>query len=588
LGLDHLGGVGLLLRGRHELYVTALAALLESRGANVRISDEATEPPARVPPGIRFAILESPLPAELRRFTALGIPVIVLAERAEPEDRLAAAQLGATALLEKNASLAELSLAIKNAARTRPELERYELTPRQRDVLALLVEGLDNRAIASRLAISERTARAHVSGLLKRLGASNRTQAAVAAVQRGIIGCLALLVGLLLGATDASAERNASAAEKALRGTLSVYMRAAGGASGAWVYDVDSGERLLNWNGTARRTPASVEKLLTTAAALDRFGPEARLATPVMATGELTDGTLDGNLYLKGSGDPSFGAAPLSMLAQAVAGAGVERVTGRVYGDESYFDSRRGGPSTGYRTSTWVGPLSALTFNRGRAAPFGHGFQTDPPDFVAKRLTASLRRRGVDIAREGRAGVAPEGARVIATVASPTIGALVRRMNVVSDNYFAETLVKGLGARFGSNGSTTAGVSVVGKFTTSVGVSSSAVDGSGLSRANSISPRGVGRILLAAQREPWFDTFYRSLPLAAVSGTLRKRMRRTAAAGRCRAKTGTLIGVSALAGYCRTRAGKRIAFALIMNRVDVNVARHAQDRIAAALASYSG
>jgi len=114
------------------------------------------------------------------------------------------------------------------------------------------------------------------------------------------------------------------------------------------------------------------------------------------------------------------------------------------------------------------------------------------------------------------------------------------------------------------------------------------VDGSGLSRANSISPRAVGRLLVAAQDKPWFDAFYRSLPLAATSGTLKKRMRKTAAAGRCRAKTGTLIRVSALAGYCRSASGDRIVFALLMNRVNVYAARRAQDRAAAALAAYKG
>jgi D-alanyl-D-alanine carboxypeptidase/D-alanyl-D-alanine-endopeptidase (penicillin-binding protein 4) len=114
------------------------------------------------------------------------------------------------------------------------------------------------------------------------------------------------------------------------------------------------------------------------------------------------------------------------------------------------------------------------------------------------------------------------------------------------------------------------------------------VDGSGLSRANSVSPRAVGRLLLSVENEPWFDALYRSLPLAGVSGTLHKRMRGTTAAGRCRAKTGTLIGVSALAGYCRSASDHRIVFALLMNRVNVTAARRTQDRIAASLAAYRG
>jgi D-alanyl-D-alanine carboxypeptidase/D-alanyl-D-alanine-endopeptidase (penicillin-binding protein 4) len=116
-------------------------------------------------------------------------------------------------------------------------------------------------------------------------------------------------------------------------------------------------------------------------------------------------------------------------------------------------------------------------------------------------------------------------------------------------------------------------------------VSSVVRDGSGLSRRNAISPHAVGRLLLSARGRTWFDSFYRSLPLAGRSGTLRDRMRRTAATGRCRAKTGTLRGVSGLAGYCRSRStGREFVFAVLMNGVNVYRARAAQDRIAAALA----
>jgi serine-type D-Ala-D-Ala carboxypeptidase/endopeptidase (penicillin-binding protein 4) len=161
-------------------------------------------------------------------------------------------------------------------------------------------------------------------------------------------------------------------------------------------------------------------------------------------------------------------------------------------------------------------------------------------------------------------------------------------MNLASDNFYAETLLKDLGARFGPAGSTAAGATVVRRFALRLGISARVVDGSGLSRANAVSPRGLGRLLVRARTQEWFDALFRSLPVAARSGTLRKRMRHTAAATRCRAKTGTLIAVSALAGFCRSRSDHTLVFALLMNGVDVNVARRAQDRIAAALAAYRG
>src|SRR5690348_14840070 len=239
MGGDDLAGIGLLIRGRHDLYVSSLAALLDSRGAAVRLSPPGSELPERRPRGTRLVLLESPLPSELQKMAALGLPVIVLTESAGPEDRLAAAQLGAHALLAKNATLAELMVSIKRAAAD-PEGKpgilspqtRHRLTPRQREVLGLIVEGLDNREIAARLGISERTARAHVSAVLERLGAGNRTQAAVAAIQRGLLAVLLVLGSL--AAMDATAEL-ASAAPR-----VAALARTVGGSSGVWAYDTTS------------------------------------------------------------------------------------------------------------------------------------------------------------------------------------------------------------------------------------------------------------------------------------------------------------------------------------------------------------
>jgi D-alanyl-D-alanine carboxypeptidase/D-alanyl-D-alanine-endopeptidase (penicillin-binding protein 4) len=564
--------------------VSALAALLASRGARVWESHPGTAP--RAPRGADIAILESPLPAELRTLADRGMPVIVLAERAEPADALAAAQLGARALLPKNCTLAELSIAIRNATASGHTPHRPSLTPRQREVLELIVEGLDNAQIASRLGITERTVRAHVSSVLERTGAVNRTQAAVAAIQRGWVATL-LLAFVLLAALTATA--GAAIREPgALRAALGREMRAAGGYSGAWVYDGGSEHTLFEWHATARRVPASVQKLVTTATALDRLGTGARFETAVVADGEVADGELDGDLYLRGSGDPTFGTKALNRLARRVAATGLDRVDGQVMGDESFFDQRRGGPASGFGISPYVGPLSALSFNRGSLLPIARGWQTNPAAFAADRLRVSLRREDVRVGKPVRAGAAPDDANTVATVASPPLARIVRHTNHVSDNYYAELLLKGVGARSGGAGSTTAGARVARAYAREAGFSATVADGSGLSRQNRVAPRDVGRLLLDARKQPWFDAFYRSLPLAGVSGTLHDRMHGMRASGRCRAKTGTLAGVTALAGYCRAPDGDAMTFALLMNGINVWRGRRAQDRIASMLASYTG
>jgi D-alanyl-D-alanine carboxypeptidase/D-alanyl-D-alanine-endopeptidase (penicillin-binding protein 4) len=112
------------------------------------------------------------------------------------------------------------------------------------------------------------------------------------------------------------------------------------------------------------------------------------------------------------------------------------------------------------------------------------------------------------------------------------------------------------------------------------------VDGSGLSRANLASPRQIARLLSAMERTGAGEIFYSSLAVAGRSGTLAYRMRGTVAAGRCRAKTGTLIGVSALSGYCEAVGGRQLAFSILMNRVSVSGARALQNSMAVSIARY--
>ena len=119
------------------------------------------------------------------------------------------------------------------------------------------------------------------------------------------------------------------------------------------------------------------------------------------------------------------------------------------------------------------------------------------------------------------------------------------------------------------------------------GLHPTVVDGSGLSRGNRTTPRDVVRLLTRMADSASAPAFEDSLAVAGRNGTLDKRMRRTAAQDHCRAKTGTLSAVSALAGYCLTTGGSRVAFAFLMNGLNVSAARRLQDRMTVALARYA-
>jgi D-alanyl-D-alanine carboxypeptidase/D-alanyl-D-alanine-endopeptidase (penicillin-binding protein 4) len=393
---------------------------------------------------------------------------------------------------------------------------------------------------------------------------------------------LLALVCALIGAPPASA-----AGPEATANALARQMRAASAASGALAVDLDTGRTLFSLRPDNARIPASVEKLYTTSTALLRLGPEETLTTTVLGeTAIAEDGTLAGNLYLRGGGDPTFGPTEATQLAGALKAAGLRQVTGRVMGDESAFDGRRGPPSSGYRLTSDVGPLSALSFNQGRTGRRHPYFQVSPALFAAQAFQRALRRRGISVGRSSQTGDTPPDAVALTEWSSPPLAEIARRTNVPSNNYLAETLIKALGVRLRSEGSTAAGAEAVREAMAEIGVQTRVVDGSGLSRLDRTSPRSVVTLLTRMARDPAGEALAASLPVAGRTGTLVHRMRGTAAQGRCQAKTGTLHDVSALAGYCTTTTGSHVAFAFLMNYTSYVSARRVQDRMTAALARY--
>ena len=399
---------------------------------------------------------------------------------------------------------------------------------------------------------------------------------------------VAVVLGLLaIGAAPASGQ--------GLPDRVGSILRPAGARAGAFVMDATTGGQLFASHAEDRKAPASVEKVFTTTTALRRYGINGTLDTSAVSAASVApDGTLGGDLVLKGGGDPTFGSrafarrnyggdASVEGLAEQVRAAGVRRVQGNVIGDESAWDSFRGVPDDGLgRVDPDVGPLSALSFDRD-LAPGGGAYVLRPAAYAAGKLVQALRGQGIAVTGTARAGQAQTGTHTLATVSSPAMGTLVGLTNRPSDNYLAESLVKGLGARFGGGGSTAAGADIVEQTIAGDGAQPTVVDGSGLSRSDQTSAHDVVRVLDGVRDDAAGAAFRASLPVAGRTGTLRTRMRGTAAAGRCQAKTGTLSNVSALAGYCRAASGHDIVFALLMNNVGLGSARAQQDRFAAAL-----
>jgi D-alanyl-D-alanine carboxypeptidase/D-alanyl-D-alanine-endopeptidase (penicillin-binding protein 4) len=392
---------------------------------------------------------------------------------------------------------------------------------------------------------------------------------------------LAVLLVLLIAPTARAAD---------LAGTQRVLnreMARSGAYSGAYVVDVGTGQELFSYRADVARMPASVEKLYTSATALLNYGPEGHLTTQVLASSLPDDtGTIIGDIVLRGGGDPTFGTSAASALARKLVTAGLTRIEGRVIGDESAFDVFRGVPASNFRLTSEVGPLSALSFNRGRTGKRRPYYQASPARFAAQEFEKALKRRGVRITGKARKGTAPTGMTPYSEWTSPSVGAIVRLMNQPSDNFIAETLIKGLGAEFGVAGSTSGGGAVMRETLRRFDIAPTIVDGSGLSRANRTSPRQVVRLLTGMDASEVALPFDQSLAVAGRSGTLDRRMRGTSAQDRCRAKTGTLRDVSALAGFCDTIGGERIAFAFLMNGVWPASARTLQDRMTVALARY--
>jgi D-alanyl-D-alanine carboxypeptidase/D-alanyl-D-alanine-endopeptidase (penicillin-binding protein 4) len=350
--------------------------------------------------------------------------------------------------------------------------------------------------------------------------------------------------------------------------------------------------------------PASTLKLLTATAALRVLGPTTRLTTLVKGDRAPAGGVLTGDLQVVGGGDPIIETdedaaknprqpvvrTRLEAIVKAVQDAGITHVTGGVRADESRYDSQRTRPGwkASYQSDGDVAPLSALLVDDAQL-PNG-GPAGNPPLHFAQVLTAKLRALGVAVDGQPSVGKAGNGP-VLASVDSLPIDEVVGELLRESDNTTAELLVKEMGRRATGGdavGTTDAGLAAVRTALGGAGLDLTGLeehDGSGLDRADRATCSLLAGSLAKAGRR---SLIAESLPIAGRTGTLQKRFVGTSVEGRLRAKTGTLNGVAALAGWVDPiEDGQPLAFAVVSNDVPTSVpVTKLADRVGVALGAW--
>jgi D-alanyl-D-alanine carboxypeptidase/D-alanyl-D-alanine-endopeptidase (penicillin-binding protein 4) len=342
----------------------------------------------------------------------------------------------------------------------------------------------------------------------------------------------------------------------------------------------DDGDAWYRHGASIERAPASNEKLLLSMALFDHFGPARTFPLRAMALGIDPDGTVAGDLYLRGLGDPEVSEARLRRLARLVRDAGVLRVDGRVVGVTGPFHRDWFAPGwKDYFPADYIPLPTALTF-RGNVSSSGTHID-DPERRAAVFLSHALHDLGVPVGAPAAAGSATGGLQEVASLSSQPLSTLVRHMDRRSLNFSAEVLGKALAFDGGSAGTIANAAAAICAFEAAHHVTGRCHDASGLSYGNRQTAAGMIRLLWWAHHQSWAGTLRTSLPDGG-QGTLKHRLAHV----RVRAKTGTLDNVSALTGWVWSdAAGTWIEFSLLTSGMDEYKAKTIEDRVVHLLAN---
>lgn len=356
---------------------------------------------------------------------------------------------------------------------------------------------------------------------------------------------------------------------------------------GIKVVAVETGEVIYEKNSHKLHHPASTTKLFTAATALAKLGSDFQFETTLYAD-TIIKGEVVGNIYLKGRADPVLQPQDVVKLGDALLQSGVTSIQGQIVVDETYLDAVWEGP--GWMRDDrplWISALSIREVEpdgnkMSRALACGHLLKT------------ALIDKGIHVTGKVVSGTVPSDAHSIAKHLSPPLTDILRLMNKPSDNWVAELLFKTIGAEvMGEPGTWKKGREAIAEFLGEIMDEPPAhrfVDGSGLSRYNLLNAELLTKLLIYMYHNfELMPEFLASLPIAGVDGTLKNRMQDVSAEKVLRAKTGTLSGVSALAGYTVTADDEVFAFGILISHYvgPARSARSIQDKIGNYLTGFS-
>jgi serine-type D-Ala-D-Ala carboxypeptidase/endopeptidase (penicillin-binding protein 4) len=328
---------------------------------------------------------------------------------------------------------------------------------------------------------------------------------------------------------------------------------------------------LYAYKPEAKMTPASITKVITTATAFYMLGANYEFKTVIYTDdNNINDGVINGNLYIKGYGDPDLSSYDIVVAAKTIIGKNIKSITGNIVYDDTYLDNEHYGLANYYSSDTKIAYwpyVCALSLDKNKSS-------NNPAYSAAKLLSDELSSQNVKLEGIIVAGTTPGVSKEITNISRSIIDVLYN-MNKVSDNQSAITVFKVIGANYNSPpGTLKNGSNAVMDFLSSIGVARNnyeILEGSGLTRYNFVTSDMYIQILkYMFDDEKNFDSFYSTLPIAGVDGTLKDRMNGTEAEKNVHAKTGTINGVSTLTGYAISRDNEPIIFYIAMNGIGTN------------------